>query len=102
MQAEFVGDLFSWKRMGLPKVGVGAERHRFRVKGIGKGGESKGSQRPACRCKGGEGWVVFRHMARGQVAGHPSQAAREPRVPSLPSPQSFILRTYIVVGIGWE
>ena len=45
MQAGVIGDPFSWKRTGLDKVGVGAERHRFRVK-QGKGGESKGGQRP--------------------------------------------------------
>ena len=42
MQAGFIGDPFSWKRLGLAKVGV--RGYRFRGK-QDEGGKSKGSQR---------------------------------------------------------
>ena len=70
MQSKFISDPFPWKRMDLPMVGGGGERHRLRAK---QGGKSKGGRMP--------GW---------QGPGWPESQERE----------SFVLRTYIVGRMG--
>ena len=76
MQADFTGDMFTWKRMGLVEVGGrGWWRHKFRAK------QGKDSQKP--------GWQA-----------HEWPKARWPETQERQAPESFVLKTYIVGGMG--
>ena len=86
-QAGFIGDGFSWKRTGPAKVGMGAERHRFRVR-QGNGGQRLGWQAISRMVRA---MVASTGVARSQVTWPESQAHQ--------TLESIVLRAYVVGGM---